>query len=66
MSKIFEPSQVLIKKQQPEVSGLGVATLADQNSGLPWTHVYGGNEQCPTIILSHRPFIKLLNITNAG
>jgi hypothetical protein len=39
MSKIFEPSQVLIKKQQLEVSGLGVATLADQNSGLPWTHV---------------------------
>jgi hypothetical protein len=36
---IFEPSQVLIKKQQPAVSGLGVESFANQNSGLPWTHV---------------------------
>jgi hypothetical protein len=35
----FELSQVLIKKQQPEVSGLGVASFTDQNSGLQWTYV---------------------------
>jgi len=34
MATIFEPSQVLIKRQQPVASGLGVASFADQNSGL--------------------------------
>jgi hypothetical protein len=38
MATIFEPSQVLIKRQQPVASGLGVASFADQNSGLPWTN----------------------------
>jgi hypothetical protein len=36
---IFEASQALIKKQQPEVIGFGVASFTDQNLGLPWTHV---------------------------
>jgi hypothetical protein len=32
-------AQCLIKKQQPKVSGLGVASFTDQNSGLQWTYV---------------------------
>jgi hypothetical protein len=36
---IFELSQSVDKKQQPEVIGLGVASFTYQNSGMPWTHV---------------------------
>ena len=35
----FVPPQVLIKNQQPGVSGLRVASFTDQNSGLRWTGV---------------------------
>jgi hypothetical protein len=34
MITIFEASQALIKKQQPEVIGFGVTSFTDQNSGL--------------------------------
>jgi hypothetical protein len=36
---IYGLAQCLIKKQQPAASGLGVASLTDQNSGLSWAHV---------------------------
>ena len=36
---IFEASQALMKKQQPEAIGFGVASFTDRNSGLRWTGV---------------------------
>ena len=47
---IYGLCQCLIKKLQPAVSGLGVASLTDQNSGLSWAHV---NTFCMKEVLSN-------------